>query len=210
MGGRRPDSCEFPKIGKNPVRKSERRRELQFFLERITDGTDTMVGRPIDPPFQPGPKRRRQDGIIAPVEDPAWIFSKPIERSEMGDLRKSGEISVKVRIRLSHLFELIEIIMIPRQRWGSTMSRDDVDSALKGQTKSFDALKISAVGGQRKLAPGVGQKRKTQTSHALPERLVNLPVTIDGLHAGQKLEKNGTGFSATLQLGDGVLPRRVN
>src|SRR5580704_2947100 len=111
----------------------------------------------------------------------------------MGDLGKSGDISVKVRIRLSHLFELIEIIMIPRQRWGPTMSGDDVDSALEGQTKSFDALEIPAVGGQRKLAPGVGQQRETQTSHALPERLVNLPVTVDDLHAGQKFEKNGTG-----------------
>jgi len=40
--------------------------------------------------------------------------------------------------------------------------------------------------------------------------LVNLPVTVDDLHAGQKFEKNGTGFSATLQLGDGVVPRRMN
>ena len=111
-------------------------------------------------PFKPGPEGGGQDGIIATVKNLAWIFSKPIESSQVGDLRQSGEISVKVRKGFSHLVELIEIIPIPWQGRCSAMGCDDIYSALERQTESFDALEISAVGGQRELASGMCQERE--------------------------------------------------
>lgn len=126
-------SCrQFPKIGKDPVREPECPGQLQFFLKRIADRTDLAVCRFGDPAFEAGPKGSGQDGVIAAVQNPAWIFSEPIERSKMSNLRESGEISVKVRERFSHLVELIEIITIPWQRWRAAMGSDHIDSALEG------------------------------------------------------------------------------
>jgi len=80
----------------------------------------------------------------------------------MSDLRKSGEIAVKVRKRFSHLVELIEIIPVPWQGWSSAMGSDDSGPAFEGQAESFDTLEISAMGRQRELAPRMREERKIQ------------------------------------------------
>ena len=98
-------------------------------------------------PLQPGPKSGTHDRVVTSVQNLAGIFSKPIERPEMSDLRERGEIPVKVGKRFSHLVKLIEIILIPWQGWSSAMGSDDGDSGLKGQPEGFDALEVSAVGG---------------------------------------------------------------
>jgi len=77
---------KFPKIGKDPVGKTERLGELEFFLQWITDGPDSVVCGLVDPPFEAGPGGGGQDRIIAPVQNLAWISSKSIEGSQMGDL----------------------------------------------------------------------------------------------------------------------------
>ncbi len=204
------DCREFPKIGKDPVREPEGHGELKFFLQRITDGTDPLVSGWGDPPFKPGPKGGGHDRIIAPVQNLAWIVSQLGKRSEMGDLRESGEISVQVRKGFSHLVELIEVVSIPWQGWRAAMGCDDIYSTLERQTESFDTLEISAVGGQRELAPGMRQERKFQSSHALPERLVNWTVTINRLHTGKEFQEDGAGISTTLKFGEGIGPGRVN
>lgn len=54
------------------------------------------------------------------------------------------------------------------------------------------------------------QKRHWQASQELPERFVSLTVTIDGLDARQKFQRDRAGGSATLQFGQGIRACRVN
>ena len=189
---------ELPEVGKNSVGETECHGELEFFLQRIEDGPDAVVGGFGNPPFETRPKETGHDRVIASVQNLARIFSEPVKRSKMRDLGEGRNIAVKVRKRFSHLVELIEIISIPRQGWCPAMCGDDVDPALERQAKRFNTLKVPAMGRQRELASGMRQERKFQLSHPLPERFVEWPVAINGLHARQELQESGACFHATL------------
>src|ERR1700730_12817107 len=115
--GRRFGGSKFPEIGKDSIRKPECHRELKFFFQRITDGTDPIVRGLGDPAFQTRPEHTGHDRVIAPIKNLAGVFAQAIQRSQMSDLGKSGEIPVKVRKRFSHLIKLIEVVPIPWQGW---------------------------------------------------------------------------------------------